>query len=227
MINLDYLLLSLKTDNEVSVGPSEICSYLSSEYNRRFPKRPPDNNSVNNTNNDGKSHAYFYPRVQYKVIRGGPIIAAVNEGCELLWSLYDKLDQLNAVQPDWKIVEKRLIDRKAPMGLTRDFIKYRFLTPWLSLPEEAFKKYLLMDEEARQKMVIKSLEGHIKSIAESLGCPLDGELRIKMNIKANYIFQREIHVAGLFGSFLANFEMPNFLGIGKSVSRGFGTIKQL
>jgi len=227
VIHLDYLLLSLKTDNEVSVGPSEICSYISAEYNRRFPKRPPNRDPANGANNDGKAYAYFYPRVQYKVIRGGPIIAAVNEGCQLLWSLYDNLDQLNAVQPDWKIVEKRLIDRKAPMGLTRDFVKYRFLTPWLALPEEAFKKYLLMDEEARQKMVIKSLEGHIRSIADSLGCPLDGELRIKMNIKANYIFQREIHVAGLFGSFLVNFEMPNFLGIGKSVSRGFGTIKQL
>jgi hypothetical protein len=225
VIHLDYLLLSLKTDNEVAVGPSEICSHISAEYNRRFPKRTQDFDP-NGSGDCAKPPAYFYPRMQYKVIRGGPIVAAVNEGCDLMWELYDRLDDLSAVQADWKITEKRLIERKAPLGLTREFIKYRFLTPWLALHEETFKKYLLMDEEAREKLLVKMLDGHIRSIAESMGCPLEGELRIKTHMKSNYIFQREIHVAGLFGSFVTNFEIPSFLGIGKSVSRGFGTIKQ-
>jgi hypothetical protein len=227
LINIDYLLLSLKTDNEVPVGSSEICGYISGEYNKRFPKRPPDHDPLDGSSESIKPPIYFYPRVQYKVIRGGPIVAAINEGCDLLWDLYDRLAELTKVQTEWKITEKRIIEKHAPLGLTRETIKYRFLTPWLSLPEEAFKKYLLMDEESRQKMLVKSLDGHIRSLAESLGCQLDGELRIKMNIKSNYIFQRDIHVAGLFGSFVANIEIPNFLGVGKSVSRGFGTIKQI
>ena len=226
MIHLDYLLLSLKTDHEVSVGPSEICSFISSEYNKRFPSRAAEREHAANSA-DALPLPYFYPRVQYKIIRGGPIIAAVNEGCELLWELYDRLDELSDMQTAWKITEKRIIEKKAPLGVSREFIKYRFLTPWLGLPENSFKKFLILETEDRERMLFKSLESHIKSIADSFACDINGDLRIRMNIKPNYIFQRDIHVAGLFGSFVANFEIPNFLGIGKSVSRGYGTVKQV
>src|SRR3989339_1902542 len=74
LINIDYLLLSLKTDNEVPVGSSEICGYISGEYNKRFPKRPQDHDPVDGSSECIKPPIYFYPRVQYKVIRGGPIV---------------------------------------------------------------------------------------------------------------------------------------------------------
>lgn len=227
VIYLDYLLLSLKTDKEVTIGPSGICNYISAEYNRRFPKLPQDSEPSDGPCDDEKRRLYFYPRLQYKIIRGGPIILAINEGCEMLWDLYDRLDELSESQVDWKITEKRLIEKKVPFGIGREQYKYRFLTPWLSLSEDSFKKYLLLDEESRQRMAIKHLDSHLRSISESLQYTFDGDLRIKTNIKANYIFQRDIHVAGLFGSFIANFEVPSFMGIGKSVSRGFGTVKQV
>ena len=32
---------------------------------------------------------------------------------------------------------------------------------------------------------------------------------------------------GFFGTFSVNFEIPDYWGIGKSVSRGFGTVKKV
>lgn len=206
------------------VGATDISGVINSEYRKRFPGGDHYDDSVGD---DARAHAYFYPRVQYKVIRGGPIIAAVGEGCQLLWEIYRKLDELNDGQPHWKIVEKRLIDRKAKFGLTDRYVKYRFLTPWLALPEEVFRRFLQADDNGRQKMLSKALEGHFRSIAQSLNYSIEGEMHIKTNIKPKYIFQKDIRVAGLFGSFIANFELPSFLGIGKSVSRGFGTVKQV
>ncbi len=225
LMDLDYLLLSLKTDKDVPVGPSRVSNLLSQEYNRFFPKQPVIHNA-DDSGNGGKPPAYFYPRLQYKIVRGSPMIAAVNEGCDLLWGLYKQLDEVSQAQTEWQITEKRMIDRKAPFGLVSEFIKYRFLTPWLALPEENFKKYLRLDDSARERMLAKILEGHIRSVSESLHYDITDEIRIRLKIKPDYIFQRDIHVAGLFGSFLVNFEIPNFLGLGKSVSRGFGTIKQ-
>jgi hypothetical protein len=226
MIDLDYLLLSLKTDRDVQVGPSRVTDLLCSEYNRYFPKKIISNNG-DDPNNDGKPSAYFYPRLQYKIVRGAPMIAAINEGCNLLWELYEELDGASDEQTDWRITEKRLIDKKAPLGVVSGNIKYRFLTPWLALPEENFKKYLTLDDPAKERVLCRILEGHIRSASESLGYEIRDDLELKINIKPNYIFQRDIHVAGLFGSFIANFEIPNFLGLGKSVSRGFGTIKRV
>jgi hypothetical protein len=226
MINLDYLLLSLKTDKDVQVGPSRVADLLCTEYNRCFPKKIIGHNG-DDPISDGKTAPYFYPRLQYKIVRGSAMIAAVNEGCDLLWNIYNELDEASSEQTDWRITEKRMIDKKAPYGVSSEFIKYRFLTPWLALPEEQSKRYLLLDEAAKERMLAKILEGHIRSVSESLGYANSGELKLKINIKPEYIFQREIHYAGLFGSFIANFEIPNFLGLGKSVSRGFGTIKRV
>ena len=34
-------------------------------------------------------------------------------------------------------------------------------------------------------------------------------------------------VTGIRGEFMANFEIPELMGLGKSVSRGFGTVSRL
>ncbi len=225
MVSLDYLLLSLKTDKNAPIGPSCISGLLSSEYNRRFSVESPDTSEEHSTRPSG--HDYFYPRLQYKIVRGSPLIAAINEGCRLLWDIYDKLDEANDQQSDWKITEKRLIERKAPFGLCDGFVKYRILTPWLALPEDGFKTFLVQENGNREKMLARALEGHLRAISKSLGYSIDGDIRIKVIPKSEYIFQRDIHFAGFFGSFVANFEIPNFLGLGKSVSRGYGAIKRV
>jgi len=53
-------------------------------------------------------------------------------------------------------------------------------------------------------------------------------------IKANIINLREVSTSlkgtpmlGFLGSFSVNFEIPDYWGVGKSVSRGFGTIKRV
>jgi len=226
LINLNYLLLSLMTDREVSIGPSKIGEFLSSEYNHRFPRKeapPADFDEIPDSLNLPDN--YFYPRLQYKVVRGFPMIAAIDDGCELLWDIYDKFDTIPDL--DWQIREKRIIEKRALFGISNEYIKYRFLTPWLSLPSDLFNKYLAAENGIREQMLCRALDGYLKSVSKSLGYEPEKEIRIKFNLKDNYIFQRDIRTAGLFGSFIVNFEIPNFLGIGKSVSRGYGTIKRV
>lgn len=225
MIFLDYLLLSLKTDKTAPIGPSSVSGLLSTEYKKRFPANV--SNPGAEKSDSAVSHNYFYPRVQYKVVQGSPLITAINEGCGLLWELYDKLDDACNSQADWKIIEKRMIEKKVPFGLCNDLIKYRILTPWLALPEDNFKNYLVHENGGREKILARALEGHLRSISKSLGHDIDGEIIVRVNPKPDYIFQRDIHFAGFFGSFMTNFELPNFIGLGKSVSRGYGAIKRI
>jgi hypothetical protein len=227
VINLDYLLLSLKTDKTAVIGSSSISGLLSSEYQKFFPQNKPEKSRSGDSKETGCHFEYFYPRLQYKIVRGSPMIAAINEGCNLLWDIYDKLDEVSTNQTEWKITEKRLIEKKAPFGLCSDSIKYRFLTPWLALDEDNLKKYIMLDDNLKERMLARILESHLDSISKSLGYNFKDDLKIRLNIKSQYFFLRDIHVAGLFGSFTANFEIPNFLGIGKSVSRGYGTIKRI
>ncbi len=56
--------------------------------------------------------------------------------------------------------------------------------------------------------------------------PVESNIDITLNTKDEYIIQRDTDIAGFFGSFYINFQIPQFLGLGKSVTRGFGTVKQ-
>lgn len=227
MINLDYLFLSIKTDRPVAIGHSWVSDLVSEFYTRRFPKTQSNGEPNANANKSNNPHAYHYPRVQYKVIKGKPFIAAFNEGGPLLWELYDHLNGSDPCPQEWRILEKRIIEKKALFGLAEKSAKYRFLTPWLALPEESLNHYATTDSLSQEKILVKLLGGHIRDMAHSLGYEIPSRLQISIKVKPDFFLQKDIHVTGFLGSFYANFEIPDFLGLGKSVSRGYGAIKKI
>jgi hypothetical protein len=212
-VHVDYLLLTLKTDREVGLGASPLSLQISS-LNQKVLERP------GYVPSGGK-----YPLIQYKVIRGAPLIVAINEGCDILWEIYDKLDEINEVSP-WKITERRIIEKKAELGPLEEKVRYRFLTPWLTVKETEIGKDIKTNTKQRNSALATILESNFLAISRNFNIPIDMNLDISLNTKDEYIIQRDTEIAGFFGSFYINFELPQFLGLGKSVTRGFGTVKQ-
>ena len=210
---VNYLLLTLKTDREVNLGASPLSLHISSLSQRELEK-------PGTLHSGGK-----YPLIQYKVIRGAPLIVAVNEGCDLLWQIYHKLDEINESSP-WQISEKRLIEKKAEIGPVDEKIRYRFLTPWLTVKENEIGKDTKTNTKQRNSALVTILESNLLAISRNFNIPVDMNLDLTLNTKDEYIVQKDTEIAGFFGSFYANFQIPQFLGLGKSVTRGFGTVKQ-
>jgi hypothetical protein len=212
MIDVKYLLLTLKTDRPVTLGASPLSLYVSSSYQKMFGQmeRLPSGGS--------------YPLVQYKVIRGSPLIVAINEGCELLWDIYDALDELNEKNP-YKITERRLIERAASIGPCESRLKYRFLTPWMAITETELNK-LKNDHQQMSRTLASILESNLMTLARNFQVPVERSLTVSINVKSENIVQKETGIAGLFGTFYTNFELPQFISLGKGVGRGFGTVKQ-
>jgi len=210
---VDYLLLTLMTDREVKLGSCPLSLQIAS-LSQQMMNRP------NYLPSGGK-----YPLVQYKVIRGAPLVVAINEGCDLLWEIFKKLDEINEVSP-WKITEKRIIEKKSLLCITEEKAKYRFLTPWLTIQESEIGPDIRDNPQQRNSALSTILESNFLAIARNFNIPIDRDLRISLNSKDEYIVQRDTNIAGFFGSFYINFQLPQFLGIGRSLTRGFGTIKQ-
>ena len=210
---VDYLLLTLKTDREVNLGASPLSLQISA-LNQKMMEKPGFASS------GGK-----YPLIQYKVIRGAPLIVAVNEGCDILWDVYDKLEEINEMSP-WKITERRIIEKKAELGPLEEKVRYRFLTPWLTVKENEIGKDIKTNTKQRNSALATILESNFLAISRNFNIPVDMNLEVSLNTKDEYIVQKDTEVAGFFGSFYINFELPQFLGLGKSVTRGFGTVKQ-
>ena len=212
-MNVDYLLLTLKTDREVRLGQCPLSLKVSS-LSQRLLNRP-----------DYEPSGGKYPLIQYKVIRGAPLIVAINEGCDLLWEVFDSLDEINEIST-WKITEKRIIEKTSPLCITEERAKYRFLTPWLTMTEQEIGPDIKNNPRQRNSALAMVLESNFLAIARNFKIPLDRNLSLSLNTKDEYIVQRDTNIAGFFGSFYINFQLPQFLGVGRSVSRGFGTVKQ-
>jgi hypothetical protein len=98
----------------------------------------------------------------------------------------------------------------------------------LALNEKNYQKYKHEQSPDLRKTLLESiLIGNIISLSKSLGYtvsgPIQAEIKFVREVPAKL---KGVGMTAFMGRFSVNFEIPDLLGIGKSVSRGFGTIKR-
>ena len=172
---------------------------------------------------------YRYPLVQYKVIDSKPLLIGIKDGINSLWRIFDDISKLNLDNTLHEIFDKKSLLKQIPTGISNNQIPYTFLTPWLALNEKNYEKYQKYGAWAKRKELLeKILIGNIISMSKGLG------YTVPEPIKANIGKMKEVHtklkgtpMLGFLGTFSVNFEIPDYWGIGKSVSRGFGTVKRV
>ncbi|MBW1920413.1 MAG: hypothetical protein DRH11_08800 [Deltaproteobacteria bacterium] len=172
---------------------------------------------------------YKYPRVQFKVLDKTAILLGLAEGSELLSRLWLCVDHTSIGSENLPVIESTITKRVESLGGTQEPLQYCFITPWLALNQENERRYLL--EKSRQKrfaLLERVLVGNCLSLSKSLG------YTITMRLKADCSGLREVRCSlkgvpmrGFVGSFQINFLLPNKIGLGKAVSRGFGTIERV
>jgi hypothetical protein len=181
--------------------------------------------NLHNHNKDG-SFIYKYPRVQYKIVKGLPVLMAIEEGINSVRPIFKVLYGLRLGNEEYEIFEKTLQVRDTYVGIKEKLVEYKFLTPWLALNEKNYERYQKYGTWAKKKELLeKILIGNIISMSKSLG------YTVPEPIKVNIIKLKEVQTSlkgtpmiGFLGTFSVNFEIPDYWGIGKSVSRGFGTV---
>ena len=119
-------------------------------------------------------------------------------------------------------------EREAFLGITEKLEGYSFITPWLALNEKNYQKYQRSGTLAKRKELLeKILIGNILSMSKSLGYTVPAPIEVKiLNLKEKQTSLKGTPMLGFLGTFSVNFEIPDYWGIGKSVSRGFGTVKK-
>jgi hypothetical protein len=217
-MEIDILKLSLTVDSALNRSVAEkIRGYLG----RLFW----DNPYAHQHKPDG-SFIYQYPRVQYKVIDDVCLLIGFSEGTEIVKKTFHDLKVLNLDGKWEEISSKGLESYTVYFNITKNQLSYSFLTPWLALNEKNYEQYQKLGTWAKRKKLLEGiLTGNIISISKSLG------YTVPEPIEANIMKLREVQtrlkgtpMLGFLGTFSVNFEIPDYWGIGKSVSRGFGTI---
>lgn len=174
-------------------------------------------------------YVYRYPRVQYKIIDGSCFLIGFGEGVEVMKRAFRELAELDIAGRQIDIASKRLSACDLSFGTSEGISDYSFLTPWLALNQRNYEKYQMLGAWPKRKEMLESiLVGNLISISKSLGytvpAPITARLGRMKEVKTSL---KGTPMLGFLGEFSVNFEIPDYWGIGKSVSRGFGTVKRV
>jgi hypothetical protein len=177
---------------------------------------------------DGSLH-YAYPRVQFKVLDRTAYLIGLADGSELVTRLWMEVDRAQIGADVLPVLEANLARRQESIGETEQPILYRFRSPWIGLNQENHRLYCMTrDPTERLELLERVLVGNCLVLAGAFG----HRVRARLTSDASGLRPRSTRFKGVemlafAGTFRINFRLPDHLGIGKSVSRGFGTVERI
>ena len=167
---------------------------------------------------------YGYPVIQYKSIGGVPNIIAINDASKILIDIFFDVKEIDMKDKVMSILEKGYVLKTKELGVEDGLVEYEFLTPWMALNQENYEKYANVGEEERVGILKKVLVGNVLSMAKGLDCWVDKPIEAMIKLRPVEVKYKDRKMVGFKGRFMVNFVIPDYLGLGKSVSRGFGTV---
>jgi len=180
-------------------------------------------------NHDEKGNPiYRYPLIQFKLIEKTPaIIAITDKAVKIFAEIFMKLDRIVIEDTVIPVFEKDLKVEEVEFGYSDEIFMYEFASPWIGLNQKNFKKYNDAGNDEKNEILKKIMTGNILSMAKHLDCWLSRDQKIKIDhkLKEIKVNLKDKSMTAFTGIFKTNFYLPDYLGIGKSVSRGFGTVK--
>lgn len=173
---------------------------------------------------------YRYPMIQFKMIENTPaIIAITDRAVKIFTELFMKLDQIVINGREIPVFERNLDISDVEFGYSNETYMYEFTSPWVGLNQKNFRKFENAGKDEKYRILKSALIGNILAASKGLNVWLSAEQRIsaEANLKNNSVMLKGNHVCGFTGVFKTNFVIPDHLGIGKSVSRGYGMVRRI
>jgi hypothetical protein len=175
---------------------------------------------------------YQYPLIQYKIIDNKPLIIGLGDGAERIINNFLEIEELrfddkvyHSPASSLKVDTKKLFVNTA---YDMPAYKYRFVTPWLGLSQKNYKKYIQdyinAKIDKKMKFLKRLIIGNILSFAKGIDWWIEEEIVLEAKLDDISVKFKNEDMIGFKGYFYSNIYLPEFIGLGKSTSRGFGTI---
>jgi len=178
---------------------------------------------LHNHYQDGSSR-YAYPLVQYKVIDHIPVLIGFQEGADLLVSLFLKIKEIDIEGQHYPVLEKNIQQKQQTLIVNSQLFNYSFKTLWMALNQKNYGIYQQLEENEKVNFLNRQLQNNILSFYKGLSFRTDQRIMATTRIKEKQTKFKNQNMLAFSGNFTANAFIPEWAGIGKSVSRGFGTV---
>lgn len=181
---------------------------------------------------DDGSFRYGYPLIQYKIINNKPVVLGINKGADLIAEHFLSIDKLELgdkvyVSPTGKLkvtTEELKIENDYDMPV----YKYEFISPWMGLSQKNYRlykeKYIEKTKKEKSQFFKRVLTGNILSFAKGINWWIEEGITVVPSLADITVRFKNEEMVGFKGYFFSNVYLPNYIGLGKSTSRGFGII---
>jgi len=217
-MNLLLFTLTLSGDRPIEGTASQLRGYFATKFNEYLLLHQ----------HLADKFLYRYPLVQYKFVDKHPMIIGINDGAKVLEEIFGQYHEIRLGRSTYQIVDQQLAVREEPFGLSDKYHLYEFVTPWIGLNQMNYVRYYQQpSSEARHQFLNQILTGNLLSLSKGVDYIVPDRIKCDSRLTAGKGRLKDTNVMQFTGQFYTNFLIPDYLGIGKSVSRGFGAIKQI
>lgn len=178
-------------------------------------------------NHQGDKLRYRYPLVQYKRIGGKAALVCLGEGADDVGQFFaNNTAPLHIGGRSEMFTVQKVSPRTVLTQIWQDMFAYT-IRKYLPLNQDNYKKYVAMDSLAEQYALLeRCLTGNILSFAKSMGIHFEATVMVKITqvLGTKTYRYKGVKLQGFDLVFKTNVSLPDYIGLGKSVSLGFGTI---
>jgi len=171
------------------------------------------------------SNRYAYPLVQYKVIENMPMLVGLLEGAKLLIDLFLQIKQIDLEEVKYQVNSKNIANKIVEINDLKKLHEYHFKTLWMALNQKNFQLYNNCNtHEQKNEFLNRQLQNNVLSFYKGIGVFTKDRIMVTGKFHEKTTKFKDKNMLAFSGSFVTNATIPDYVGLGKAVSRGFGTI---
>jgi len=173
---------------------------------------------------------YRYPVIQYKRMGSNPAIVCLEEGVDEIHHVFNNASwDVQIGNRPVTLTVKDLRMNQFTMQAWEHSFPFR-IRNWLALNQKNYETYQdLTGLVERVSFLERILTGNILSMAKGLDWRIDREVVVRIEDVSPLRWQRfkDQKLASFDADFSTNVFLPDFIGLGKGVSTGFGVVHSL
>ena len=214
--NIPSVVVRIITDKPVRKTPYQVKGVFMRQY--------PDESIIPMLDGSYRDR-FLYPRVQVKILNEQIYIIGIHEGVDPVLSLVKKFEMFDFGNITFEVQGCDIEENQEQFIPSSRLVRYRFITPWVALNHMTGGRYRFLTNQEKPSFLNRLLGQNIIFLANEVGIKLDDSIFTK--VKVSSLFPRPVDEnkwGAFMGEFKTNFVLPNYIGVGNGITRGFGTI---
>lgn len=173
---------------------------------------------------------YDYPLIQYKRINGNAAIIFIERGTDKIIDFINNNKDLADIGNRKTTLEIEKVDANDTIVQIWENEFTYSIRKYLPLNKINYEKYIQTDDIIEKYQILENvLVGNILSFAKGMGIYFNNKIKVTiLQVDEPKVYRfKNIKMMGFDIHFKSNVSLPDYIGLGKGVSIGFGMIKRL